>query len=101
MPLLHDCMIEGKSHKYKGMYMAFYAIDEIFEYNGKQLQVSKVPRKFWPCQNCALYEECCMDYGRQEFPACKAKDRKDDKRGLRGVEIELVPKAEAGEPAGR
>lgn len=57
----------------------FHAIDEIFDYGDKHLQVAKVPRKFWPCQNCALYNECCTCYGKPDFPECKSEDRQDRK----------------------
>lgn len=51
--------------------------NETFSYDGYNYQCIQVPRKFWPCQNCALMNKCANGYGRDEWPACKAQDRAD------------------------
>lgn len=55
----------------------FVALEEVFEYDGVKLIAGKVPRKFWACQNCAMYGKCCTDYGLPGFPECRAEYRKD------------------------
>lgn len=57
----------------------FVALDEVFEYDGMQLTAGKVPRHFWPCQNCALYGKCCEDFGKESFPECMAEQRRDSR----------------------
>lgn len=55
----------------------FNAIGDEFEYDGERLIVMNVPKTFWPCQNCMLYGKCCDNYGKPDFPECRAKTRQD------------------------
>lgn len=53
----------------------YYKQDETFTFEGMRLVCKRAPRRFWPCQSCALAGSCRT--GEEGFPECRPECRED------------------------